>query len=157
MKWENVVIAINYDLESFIAMKLEMTLIIKIMNMMLILLKFFINSYYSVYNITWYLTLLYIFSSWTSALTKRQRCSSILPLNPWTWTSSSRQTRPWQNQATIRNSNHPPCSNPTLLLDHLVCIFSANNKPCHKSTLAYISIIYAFITIAFRKHDSCYW
>lgn len=51
MKWENVVIAINYDLESFIAMKLEMTLIIKIMNMMLILLKFFINSYYSVYNL----------------------------------------------------------------------------------------------------------
>ena len=155
MKWENVVIAINYDLESFIAMKLEMTLIIKI-NMMLILLRFFINYDYSVY-ITWYLTLLYIFFSWTSALTKRQRCSSILPLNPWTWTSSSRQTRPWQNQATIRklHSNPPPCSNPTLLLDHQVYFLPITSpviKVLQPTILSFITL-----SIAFRKHEPCYW
>ena len=48
MKWENVVIAINYDLESFIAMKLEMTQITKIMNKKTIFPKFVINYNYSI-------------------------------------------------------------------------------------------------------------
>ena len=121
-----------------------MTLIIKIMNMMLILLKFFIHNNYSVYHLIFDIALhtfqLNIsFNEKTEVFEYPSFESVDLDFKQ---TADKTMTESSNNQETSQQSSSLFKSNSTVGSSG---IFSANNKPCHKSTPAYNSILYNFI------------